>query len=78
MSTADTQLSLTVFNDTLYLTGLQNSVRGWNWLAAPAAFPLVTQATVGGVSQSLAWQFQQATLQTNDGQRLTLRHRLSN
>ncbi len=73
LNTMDTRLTLDVTNDQLYVVQLDNPVRGWNWTPTPVQCPLLAQAKVGGVTTNLTWQYVDGTLDTNVGQKVTLR-----
>ncbi len=74
LSTADTKLTLGVGKDQqLYLYELGSPAAGWNWTSPPSRFPLLSRVDIGGVQYAPHWVYQRATLDSSNGQKLTIR-----
>ncbi len=74
LATADTRLTLGVDNDgQLGIYDLGSPAAKWNWTGSPSRIPLLGRADMGGKHYDLHWVFQDATTESSDGQKMTLR-----
>jgi len=74
LATDDTRLTVGVGKDQpLYLLELSSPAAGWNWTAMPSPFPLMSRAEAGGVQHAVKWVFQEGTVDSGDGRKVTLR-----
>jgi hypothetical protein len=74
LTTDDTKLTVGVGKDQqLYLYELSSPRAGWNWISSPSPFPLLGRADVGGTQHALKWVYQEGTVDSSDGVKLTLR-----
>lgn len=74
LSTADTKLTLGVGRDQqLYIYELSSPAAGWNWTSSPSRLPLLSRVDLGGVQYAPHWVYQEAKLDSSDGQKLTIR-----
>ena len=72
LSTADTELTVTVANGTINLIRLCHPGQKWNWISAPAPVPM-PGVQVGDQSKPLHWEFRDATEDLTHGHQVTLR-----
>jgi hypothetical protein len=75
LSTADTKLTLGVGGEDkqLYIYELSSPAAGWNWTRSPSRFPLLSRVDSGGVKCAPHWVFQDATVDSSDGRKVTIR-----
>lgn len=74
LATDDTKLKLGVGKDQqLYVYELGSPAADWNWTTAPAAFPLLGRVDVDGQQRAVRWVYQEGTVDSSDGVRLTIR-----
>jgi hypothetical protein len=74
LTTDDTKLTVGVGQDQhLYLYELGNPTAGWNWTSSPSLFPLLSRVDVGGTRHATKWAYQEGTVDSSDGVKLTIR-----
>jgi hypothetical protein len=74
LATDDTRLVIGVAKDHgLYVYELSNPIAGWNWTSSPSPVPLLSRADVGGKQRQIKWQYQDGTVDSSDGTKLTIR-----
>jgi hypothetical protein len=74
LATDDTQLTVGVTtNHQLCLFELSSVALGWNWTAAPSAFPLLERVDLAGKQYRTDWVFQGAAIDRSEGTKVTLR-----
>lgn len=74
LATADTRLTLAVDKaQQLQIVELSSPAADWNWAASSSPIPLLGRVDVNGVRHSPHWGYRDAKLETNDGQKLTIR-----
>jgi hypothetical protein len=74
LATDDTRLKLGVTSAGEMVVGeLSCPAVGWNWIANPVAFGLLSRAEVAGQSKTLRWRFVDASVEETSGRKLTLR-----
>src|SRR3990167_127765 len=57
----------------MYLVELGSPAAGWNWTIAPSPFPLMSRADVGGVRHAIKWVYQEGTVDSSNGHKVTIR-----
>ncbi|HEY3396164.1 MAG TPA: LamG-like jellyroll fold domain-containing protein [Armatimonadota bacterium] len=72
LSTADTELTLSVANNALNLVSLRHPAQKWNWVPSPSPVPL-PGVQVGADYQAVPWQFREATEDRTQGHQVTFR-----
>ena len=74
LSTADTKLTLGVDKDQqLAIYELSSPAVAWNWTARPSRFPLISRVDSGGVQYAPHWVYRDATVDSSDGRKVTIR-----
>jgi hypothetical protein len=74
LKTPDTKLTIGVGKDQqLYIYELSNPKAGWNWTRSPSQFPLLNRVDVDGKQNTLNWVYQDAKVDSSNGQKVTLR-----
>jgi hypothetical protein len=74
LRTDDTKLTIGVGKDQqMYLVDLSNPAAGWNWATAPSPFPLLSRADAGGARHAVQWVYQEGTVDSSDGHKVTIR-----
>jgi|GEM_PF-925530 len=75
LQTDDTAMTVAVVDNRPAIWEWKSPRAGWNWLAAPAVIPLPTRVNVSKTRDHTAvtWAFQEATVDTAKGKKLTLR-----
>ena len=74
LSTADTKLMLGVDSDKqLTIYELSSPAAGWNWTSSPSRFPLLSRVDSGGVQYAPHWVYKDATVDSSDGRKVTIR-----
>ena len=74
LATGDTWLTLGVTGASeLVVRELSCPATGWNGIAKPVAFGLLSQVETAGQHQTLRWHFVDAAVEENGGRKLTLR-----
>ena len=72
LSTDDTELTVSVVDDAVVITGLRNPAQKWNWMPTPCPVPLPTVAAAKGAAPH-KWEFKDAAEDKTGGHQLTLR-----
>ncbi|OCT15422.1 hypothetical protein A8709_15185 [Paenibacillus pectinilyticus] len=73
LNTTDTNLTLTLAGNQPAITQLKNPTQNWNWTPTTTIVPLMNRVTVGSTPYTLNWVYQDATVDTTSGTKVTLR-----
>ena len=74
INTDDTNTTVSVYLNTIFIEKVSNTTRGWNWTYDPVIVPIISD--VNGITPN--WAYQDATVDTSSGTKVTLRFTSSN
>jgi Melibiase. len=72
INTNDTNLTLAVWNNNLYVKNLKNPTQNWNWTDLYTQFPFVNRIDVGSTKYTPVWTYQGAVVDNSSGTKVTL------
>ena len=78
LKTEDTHLTIAVVNNRLVISHLSNPGNGWNWTPLPSEIPLLKRVAIGGMAITPVWKFRDASTDSIDGYKVSLRFTSSN
>ena len=73
LDTSTTDLTLAILNNRPTIFTLKNPSQNWNWTATQTSLPLLGRVYIGATAYAPNWTYQDATVDTTSGTKVTLR-----